>query len=418
MKLDGDARVTMKHLAQRGLGRREIARVLGVAESTVRYHLARMAAGAGDGRADQPQRAESVGPAISCYVEQLGSGPVNLADLHQWLVTEHGYGGSLRSVQRYWRRHFPQPAHRARRRVETPPGAQAQADWAEWPGVLIGGRRVYAYQFHLRLSHSRFAACVWSPRKDQLSWHAVHNQALRRLDGVPATIRVDNERTAMGRGAGPWGQLNPSYRRYALAVRFHIDPCLPRHAWHKGKVERGIRTERAWSKAARQHWASWEELQEWTDERLLIEARTRICPATGTTVLEAWNAEKRVLAPVPLLPEPFDAAATRTVADDCTIGFEGRRYSVPFPLIGRRVDVHGCNRVVQVWSQGQVVAEHRRHGRERLMLDPAHYEGPSTPEVTAPTPLGRMGRRLAEIAAMAPETRPLDLYAALAEAAR
>jgi hypothetical protein len=38
--------------------------------------------------------------------------------------------------------------------------------------------------------------------------------------------------------------------------------------------------------------------------------------------------------------------------------------------------------------------------------------------VLPPTPLGRFGRRLAELAALAPERRPLDLYAALAEAAR
>jgi transposase len=400
------------------MGHREIARVLGVAESTVRYHLARMAAGARDGRADQPQRAGGMHEAIAHYVESLEGGPLNLAELHSWLVAEHGYDGSLRSVQRYWQRHYPRPARRARRRVETPPGTQAQADWAEWPEVMIAGRPVYAYQFHLRLSHSRFAACVWSPRKDQLSWHAVHNEALRRIDGVPATIRVDNERTAMSRGSGPWGELNPSYRRYALAVRFHIDPCLPRHAWHKGKVERGIRSERVWARALRQHWSSWEELQAWTDERMLADSRNRICPATGTTVFEAWNAEKRVLAPVPLLPEPFDIAVTRTVADDCTVGFEGRRYSVPFQLLGRRVNVHGCNRVVQVWDDGRVIAEHPRHGRERIVLDPAHYDGQSTSDVIAPTPLGRMGRRLAEIAAMAPQRRPLDLYAALAEAAR
>jgi transposase len=86
---------------------------------------------------------------------------VNLASLHEWLVAEHDFAGSLRGLQRYFRRHFPKPAVRARRRVETPPGAQAQADWADWPKVWIAGRAVYAYQFHLRLSHSRLARRAW-----------------------------------------------------------------------------------------------------------------------------------------------------------------------------------------------------------------------------------------------------------------
>ena len=51
---------------------------------------------------------------------------------------EHGYDGSLRSVQRFWAKHYPAPAIRARRRVETPPGVQAQADWAHFPQVVIG----------------------------------------------------------------------------------------------------------------------------------------------------------------------------------------------------------------------------------------------------------------------------------------
>jgi hypothetical protein len=65
-----------------------------------------------------------------------------------------------------------------------------------------------------------------------------------------------------------------------------------------------------------------------------------------------------------------------------------------------------------------VVAEHPRHTAERIVLDPGHYDGPSTPRVTAPPPLGRMGQRLQEIAAMPVAHRPIDLYAALAGVAR
>lgn len=52
------------------------------------------------------------------------------------------------------------------------------------------------------------------------------------------------------------------------------------------------------------------------------------------------------------------------------------------------------------------------------MIDPAHYEGRSTPTVIAPTPLGRLGQRLQALAATPVERRPIDLYAALAEVAR
>jgi transposase len=135
---------------------------------------------------------------------------------------------------------FPKPKLRARRRVETPPGAQAQADWAHWKEVLIDGHRRDLLTFHLKLSHSRREAIVWSERKDQLSWLNAHNESLRRIEGVPASIRVDNEKTAVSRGAGAWGELNATYVRYAQTVRFHIDACPPRAPMNKGKVERGI----------------------------------------------------------------------------------------------------------------------------------------------------------------------------------
>lgn len=409
--------MTIQCLAARGQSRREVARLLGVAESTVRYHLQRQAKGCVDGRA-KPQLGEGWAAAIQEYLDGCGEERVNLAALHDWLTGEHEYRGSLRSLQRFYRKHYPKPRARARRRVETPPGAQAQADWAEWPQVWIAGRAVYAYQFHFRLSHSRFGVRVWSPRKDQLSWHHVHNQAFRRVEGIPATVRIDNEKTGVSRGAGPWGELNPSYRRYARAVRFHIDACLPSSPQAKGKVERGIRTERRWVEVERRRWESWDELQAWTDARMFEEAERRTCPATGTTVRAAWEAEKPWLGSLPLLPEPFDVTVTREVAPDCTVAFEARRYSVPFAWMGRRVEVRGCARVVQVYAGGAIVAEHPRQGRERIVIDPKHYEGEATSEVLPPLPLGRMGRKLAEIAALTPQQRPLDLYAALAEVAR
>ena len=180
-------------------------------------------------------------------------------------------------MQRYLRRRLGPGRVRARRRVETPPGAQAQADWAEAP--RIGRRGVSA--FALRLSCSRKSAVVWSPLKDTLSWLWVHGQAFVRLKGVTGTVRVDNVKTAIARGAGVWGEVNRAYLRYAEEARFHIDPCPPRSPEAKGKVERGILDLRGWGPAPTSEWSSLEELQAWTDARLLAWESRRTSPATG-----------------------------------------------------------------------------------------------------------------------------------------
>ena len=123
---DLELRMTIKTLAAKGQSNRAIARQLELCEGTVRYHLRRIGTGAIDGRSRQRRLAESYREAIDHWI--AGHGELsNLAALHEWLTAEHDYTGSLRSVQRFVRDAYPSPPRRARRRVETPPGAQAQA---------------------------------------------------------------------------------------------------------------------------------------------------------------------------------------------------------------------------------------------------------------------------------------------------
>jgi transposase len=418
-KLDLESRMTIKTLLAKRVTASAVARLLGVTEGAVRYQARRMQSGAVDGRSLQPMRAEAVAEAIGYWRESQGEVPLNLAALHEWLVREHDYSGSLRSVQRYWSRNFPVPRLRARRRVETPPAAQAQVDWAAFPGIVLGGERTDLLSLHMVLSHSRMEAVVWSPRKDLLAWLSCHTQAFRRLGGVTATVRVDNEKTAVVHGAGAWGTIHPAYRRYALLLRFHVDACAPRAAEAKGKVERQVRTQRAAADPSRQAWRDLAELQAWSDEQTERLARRRRCPITGQSVWESWLAERELLTPLPEpLPEPFDLVLTRQVGIDAIVAFEGRQYSVPFVHVGKRVEVRGCATTVQILAGNAIVAVHPRHSRERLLINPAHYEGPGSARIAAPTPLGRLGRRLQELAQVPVAHRAIDLYARLAEVAR
>ena len=45
-----------------------------------------------------------------------------------------------------------------------------------------------------------------------------------------------------------------------------------------------------------------------------------------------------------------------------------------------------------------MLAVHQRHTPARLVIDPAHYDGTSTPRVVAPPPLGRTGAKIMELA--------------------
>jgi len=181
----------------------------------------------------------------------------------------------------------------------------------------------------------------------------------------------------------------------------------------KGKVERRIRQQRSGCNPYTRYWNDLAELQAWTDERVSQHWQRRTCPATGTSVAEAHRAELSALMPLPVLPEPFDVVVTRRVNLDCTVAFESRTYSVAFAFVGQQVEVRGCHGSVQILAGASIVAVHPRGTKERILLNPQHFEGPATDGVLPPQPLGKMGRALEEIAMMTPDSRPLDLYAAL-----
>ena len=197
--LDGETLTAMSVLLRQGQTQSAVARLLGIAEGTVRYHRRRCAVGAVDGRTRQVSKAAGYAEAIEHWRTRRGDGGVNIATLDEWLMREHGYTGSLKSVQRYWSRTFPAPAIRARRRVETPAGAQAQIDWAEFPNMVLGQEVVDLSALIMTLSWSRKRAPVWARSKDALSWQFCHLGCFQRLGGVAAVMRIDNVKTALSK---------------------------------------------------------------------------------------------------------------------------------------------------------------------------------------------------------------------------
>lgn len=412
--------VTIQVLKEKEVPSRAIARQLGVAESTVRYHLERARTGAVDGRKGKAFAAADLASVIDAWrgTQIDTERPLNVRELYEHLVSVHGYGESYKSVLRFVRARFGRPKLRTYRRVETPPGAQSQSDWGIFQGLDVGEGPQRVSAFVMVLSFSRKPAIVWSAREDQVSWLACHNRAFERLGGIPAVNRIDNPKTAMAEGAGAWGRIHPTYAAYARTVGFHIDACAPREPQQKGKTEAKVRLCRGLVDPKRDRFESLEHLQAESDERVARWSERTLCPATGKSVRESWEEECRHLRALPRLPEPFDVSVRRPVGRDCLVNFEQHQYSVPFTHAGRHVEVRGCAGKVQILSGDKLLREYPRHTCERLLIDPSCYEGESTERVLAPPPLGRMGRRLQEICSMSVETRPLDLYAALAEVAR
>ncbi|MEK6235868.1 MAG: helix-turn-helix domain-containing protein, partial [Planctomycetales bacterium] len=214
-KLRKEHIVTLQVLHEQGESNRKIAKRLKVTEGTIRYHVRRQTENAQDGRKklcliEKEGLQEVVRQWWDDQMEALPAGrSPNVQELWDHLVEDHKYDGSVKSVRKYVWTRFPKPKLRPFRRIETPPGAQTQSDWCE-VNVDLGGEDGHEklYGFVMVLSHSRKEAVVWSRSMKQLAWHRVHNEAFQRLGGVAAVNRIDNLKTGVAKGAGPWGVIN------------------------------------------------------------------------------------------------------------------------------------------------------------------------------------------------------------------
>ena len=189
--------------------RRRTARSRGCwasAEGAVRYQIKRMGAGAVDGRSRQEMRAAKVGAAIEHWREQHAERSLNLAALHEWLIAEHGYRGSLRSVQRYWRRNLSGAGAAGTAASGDAGRAQSQVDWAHFPGLIVGGERIDLLALHMVLSHSRYEAVVWSPQQGPAVVAGLPHRGLQapgrgERDGAGRQREDGDHRTAREPGA-------------------------------------------------------------------------------------------------------------------------------------------------------------------------------------------------------------------------
>src|SRR5690606_32889610 len=182
-------------------------------------------------------------------------------------------------------------------------GTQAQVDW--------GVRRVFVHElggitplkaFLMTLSHSRMNPVRFYPDETQLSWLDGHNHALSFLGGVPLTLRIDNLKVGVKKGAGAWAELNDSYVAYADQLGFIIDPTRPRSATDKGKVERRVQDVMGPIVRQGERFVTLDDLNEAAAERILARARKLTNPVTGDSVHDTWLAEREVLQ---ALPDPL-----------------------------------------------------------------------------------------------------------------
>ena len=138
------------------------------------------------------------------------------------------------------------PAHSAgyELRFETPPGEQAQVDFARFEVEFLDeqGVKRFVLLFSMVLGYSRLIWARFVLHQDLQSVLRCHIAALEAIGGAPRTILYDRMKTTVvGEDAEGLVVYNRALVDLASHHGFQPRACRPHRAKTKGKVERPFR---------------------------------------------------------------------------------------------------------------------------------------------------------------------------------
>jgi transposase len=398
-------------LHRQGLSVTAIARQLSLDRKTVRKYIARGLEP--PAYKPRPPRGHRLDPFTGYLRERVAAFPA-LTGSRLWReIREHGYAGGYTAVTDYLRDVRPALPAPFEVRFETPPGHQAQVDFARFvvsftdePGVT----RI-VWLFSMVLGHSRQIWARFVPHQDLQTVLRCHIAAFTALGGVPGEILYDRMKTAVT-GEGEDGHIVYNRSLVALAAHYGFLPraCRPYRAKTKGKVERPFRYVREDFFLARA-FRDLNDLNAQLDDWLATVANLRLHGTTHRVVAEAFAEEQPTLRPLPALPFRAVLRLERRVTHEGLVSVGGNLYSVP-DRTRRVVEVHQLADEIQIFDAGRLVAVHpvieghRRTRvasghRSRAVLPPRSQR----PTREAGLVIGRAGDQVAR--------RSLEIYAAV-----
>ena len=352
----------------------QIARATGLDRKTVR---------AGLGKAEWipyrrlPLAATLLSPHAAWLSERAPQVQYSARILFQELRANHGYRGGYDTVKIAVRplRAEAAVASLTQRRFETGPGEQAQVDWGQ-VRVRFASGPTEIHIFVLTLGYSRRAWAEGYANEQMEALLAAHEHAFEHFGGHTAEILYDRMRTVtIGTAAGV-PRWNATFEAFARYWGFEPRLCRPYRAQTKGKVESGVKyvkrnfvPGRVFADLADFN----EQLRAWLAEV----SDLRIHGTTHEQPIERFAREASALVHTLDRPSFFQALRrSRVVAEDWLVAIDANRYSVPWRLIGKTVEVVRVGALWQITHRGQLVAEHEvLAGRHQLRVKPEHGPG-------------------------------------------
>ena len=364
--LDEDTRTAILRLHVQGHGSRKISRALGIARDSVRRIIS-----SGTSTVPPLLRAERAEPWREQILELYARYEGHLGRVHDAL-TELGAAVSYPALTAFCRRHGigSAPPPPAGHYVFTP-GEEMQHDTSPHTAI-IAGTRVRVQTASLVLCFSRMIFFQHYPRFTRFECKAFLAEAIDYFKGSAGRCMVDNSHVIVAAGTG--ATMIPAPEMAAFAARYGFVFIA-----HKvGDANRSARVEAPFHRIETA-FLTGETFADWRDLNLRARATCETWNAKYSSKLHAsrrelFAAEQAHLKPLPLhVPEVYQLWS-RIVDAEGYVNVSRVRYSAPYRLIGRTLEVRETLERVILYDGPRRVASHARiHGPvDTRVTDPAH----------------------------------------------
>jgi hypothetical protein len=364
--IDEDTRTAILRLHVQGHGSRKISRALGIARDSVRRIIQ-----SGSNAVPLMVRAELAEPWREQILELYARYEGHLGRVHDAL-TGLGATVSYPALTAFCRRHGigsapPPPAGH----YLFTPGQEMQHDTSPHSAV-IDGTRVRVQTASLVLCFSRMIFFQHYPRFTRFECKAFLAAGLDYFHGSAGHCMVDNSHVIVAAGTG--ANMIPAPEMAAFAARYGFVFVA-----HKvGDANRSARVEAPFHRIETA-FLTGETFIDWRDLNARARATCEIWNAKHSSKLHAsrrelFAAEQAHLKPLPLhVPEVYQLW-TRIVDAEGYVNVSRVRYSAPYRLIGRALEVRETLERIILYDGPRRVASHARiHGPfDTRVTDPAH----------------------------------------------
>lgn len=195
------------------------------------------------------------------------------------------------------------------------------------------------------------------------SWIAVHIAMFEFFGGVFEVIVPDNLKSAVIK-AGDFPEINRSYLEMANHYGCIIEPTRVRAPQDKGKVEVGVLFVTRWITLplSQREFSSLDEINQAISELLPHLNNRPFNRLPGCRESRFAEIDKPVLKPLPKYPFVYMTwAGSQKVPKDYHVYVNDHAYSVPYKLVGEKVEVRFNDTSVEIFSGIKKIATHKRN---------------------------------------------------------